>query len=83
MRFAYPFGHVATVVCHECEQSYELSDRRERELRRRGQETICSDCRRPPPVLLTDEERERLGTWWVEQLGSLDACRKLAGAIWL
>jgi hypothetical protein len=68
------------VVCGECEQTFQLSARNDREHRRRGTVPRCYDCRHPlkPP---DEAELARLREWWLERF-TLDELRDLARCIW-
>jgi hypothetical protein len=54
------------VRCASCEEWFELSDRRDRDLRRLGREPVCFECRNP--LREPDErEREALRRWWLRR----------------
>jgi hypothetical protein len=71
-----PEGAPKTVVCGDCEYSFEISARREYDWRRKGRQPVCEPCRRPPKPV-TEEDRQ----WWLERF-SLDEIRQIAVALW-
>jgi hypothetical protein len=50
----------ASVRCGECGGSYELSDRRARDVRASLTRPVCPECRRANPGLPTDADYD----WW-------------------
>jgi hypothetical protein len=64
-----PASYVSELVrCGECGERFTLSARRARAYRAEGQAPKCRQCRRPP-IVLTEEERVRFRSWWLESSG--------------